>query len=202
MKVIGLCGRSGSGKGYVCALFARRGIPSIDTDAMYRVMTAPAPAPSECVREIADHFGESMIRADNSLNRAALRECVFSDPEKLALLDRIAHKHILAGVRVRLAEFEAAGVPAAIVDAPVLFESGFDSECDITVAVVAPDDLRIERIILRDGISRDAALARLGTQKNDEELIALCDLTVRNAGYNGEVERDVDRVVASALGKE
>lgn len=183
IKVIGLCGRSGSGKGYVCSLFARRGIPSIDTDALYREMTAPSAEPSPCVSELAEAFGDDVICPDNSLDRAKMRETVFSDPEKLELLDRIAHKHILAGVRDKLAEFEADGVPAAIVDAPVLFESGFDSECDITVAVVAPDDLRIERIIMRDGISRDAALARLGSQKNDEELISLCDLTVRNAGY-------------------
>lgn len=202
IKVIGLCGRSGSGKGYVCSLFARRGIFSIDTDALYRGMTAPSAEPSQCVLELARAFGEDVVCPDNSLDRSKMREIVFSDQEKLALLDRIAHKHILAGVREKLRKFEADGVPAAIVDAPVLFESGFDSECDVTVAVVAPDDLRIERIILRDGISRDAALVRLASQKSDEELISLCDFTVRNAGGAGEIERDVDAVLEAVLGKE
>lgn len=202
MKIIGLCGRSGSGKSYVCTLFERRGVPCIDTDALYRKMTAPAEKPSPCVSELAEAFGTHVVKEDNSLDREALRGIVFNDSRKLALLDRIAHKYILDETRALLSDFERNGAAVAVVDAPVLFESGFDSECDLTAAVVAPEDLRIERIIQRDGISRDLALSRLANQKKDEELIALCDLFIRNGGNKGEAERDVERAIDVALGKE
>ena len=69
---------------------------------------------------------------------------------------------------------------AAIVDAPVLFESGFDRECDILVAVVAERELRIDRIMSRDGITRKAAEQRIDSQLSDDELISRCDYVIRN----------------------
>ena len=202
MKLIGLCGRSGSGKGYVSECFLHYEIPSIDTDALYREMTCAGEHPSGCVREIADAFGGDMINADNSLNRRKLGEAVFSDPEKLALLNRITHKHILDKVRADAARLEKAGCRALIVDAPLLFESGFDRECDFTVAVVAPEEKRIERIIRRDGITRDAAEARLRVQMSDRELEERCDFTVHNGGDDEKMRCDIEAVVKALFGKE
>ena len=199
MKVIGLCGRSGSGKGYVCERFAARGVPCIDTDALYRRLTSASPSPRPLVRELVVAFGEGIAAPDNSLDRRALGAIVFSDPAALALLNSISHKHILRSVRRRLASLAKRGKALAVVDAPVLFESGFDSECDLTVCVTASEATRLRRIMRRDGIDEAAARRRLSAQKDDAEFRALCDEVIDNDGEDEALDRRVDEVIAAAL---
>lgn len=157
MKIIGLCGRSGSGKGYVCGIFDEYGIPSVDTDALYRNLTKAGDSPAELTKLISNEFGETVIAKDFSLNRRVLSGIVFSDPEKLALLNKITHTYIIAESRRKLAELDGDGAYAAILDAPLLFESGFNTECDITACVISDEERRVRRIVRRDGISADAA---------------------------------------------
>ena len=199
MKIIGLCGRSGSGKGYVCERFASRGVTCIDTDALYRRLTSAARSPRPLVRELAGAFGGCVVAPDNSLDRRALADIVFSDAAALALLNSISHKHILRSVRRRLASLAKRGDALAVVDAPVLFESGFDAECDLTVCVTAPEATRVRRIMRRDGIDEAAARRRLAAQKDDGELIALCGEVIENDGEDEKLERQIDGVIAAAL---
>ncbi len=182
MKIIGLCGGSGSGKGTVATLLAKMGIPTVDTDLVYRTLTS---GPSECLSALADKFGREIIAEDGSLDRAVLRPRVFSGDgaeERLRRLNEISHFHILAETRRRLSEYEKAGFFAATVDAPLLYESGFDSECHAVIAVVADRETRISRIIARDGISREAAEQRIATQISDEELCKRADYVIVNDG--------------------
>ena len=137
MKVIGLCGGSGSGKGAVSRIFAEIGIPSIDTDAVYRRMTL---SDSPCMRALAAEFGKEIINSLGGLDRARLASIVFNDPSRLKTLNKIAHSFILDETRRRLAEYSDEGFPAAVVDAPVLFESGFDKECDEIICVLADSE--------------------------------------------------------------
>ena len=196
MKIIGLCGRSGSGKGYVCEMLAGRGIPSIDTDAVYRELTCPGERPTDLTLALAEEFGESVVAADNSLDRRALAAIVFSDPAKLASLNALTHKHILDETRRRLAVLADRGCRAAIVDAPVLFESGFDSECDLTVCVTASEKKRVARIMRRDNIPEEAAEKRLASQKSDGDLIRRCSFVITNDGDDDALEKDLDRLTA------
>ena len=182
MKVIGLCGGSGSGKGAVSGIFAEIGIPSIDTDAVYREMTL---SDSPCMRELRGEFGDEVVNSQGGLDRARLASIVFSDPSRLKILNKIAHSFILDETRRRLAEYRDEGFPAAIVDAPVLFESGFDKECDEIICVLADRDVRITRIMSRDGIARDAAEKRIASQMPDETLISKCDHVIYN---NSDIE--------------
>lgn len=202
MKVIGLCGRSGSGKGYVCGRFESRGVPCIDTDAVYRELTAAGEKRSRLTDELAGTFGEHIVRPDNMLDRRVLASIVLGEgnEDALASLNRIAHKHILARVREILADYRARGVSLAVVDAPVLFESGFDSECDMTVCVTAPEEKRIRRIMRRDGIDEESARRRLASQKDDAGLISLCDAVIVNDGDDSELDAQTDRVIRAALG--
>ena len=180
MKVIGLCGGSGSGKGSVCAIFLERGIPSIDTDAVYREMTA---GDSACLRALSEEFGNTIISADGSLDRRALFTVVFSGDgaaERRCRLNEITHKYILDETRSRLYAMRKDNVKAAIVDAPLLFESGFDSECDALVCVIADRETRISRIMGRDGITYEEAVRRIDSQIADEILIKSCDYVVYN----------------------
>ena len=192
MKIIGLCGGSGSGKGIVGSVFAKKQIPFIDNDKVYRELTS---ADSECLSALRDEFGSEIILPDGSLNRKRLAEIVFaSENSSFALekLNKISHKYILDETRKRLRKFCLDGYKAAIVDAPVLFESGFDSECDLVIAVIADKDKRIARVMERDGISYTAALQRIDSQMSDEDLISRCDYIIRNDSDLDSLEEKVD----------
>ena len=194
MKVIGLCGGSGSGKGTASLLFAEHGFIAIDTDKVYHALTTTS---TDCLRELVDEFGEGILNESGTLDRRKLAAIVFSDgadKQKHAVLNRIAHTHVLRRVRELISEYEKEGYAAVLVDAPMLFESGFDKECDAIIAVVADKDARVERIVSRDSISRQAALARIAAQLSDEYLIAHSDYTI----YNDDISMLPDRVSSVA----
>ena len=181
---IGLCGRSGSGKGYVSDVFAALGVPAIDTDAVYRDLSGPADVPSACMQELSRAFGEKILNPDHSLNRRAMAAIVFAadGAEARNTLNRITHAHILRETR-RLAErYAKEGYRFVLIDAPLLFESGFDEFCRYTVCVTAPDSICIERIMSRDGVTEEEARRRLSAQIPLEELTRRCDYTVVNDG--------------------
>ncbi len=181
VMLVGLCGRSGSGKGYVSAIFEEFGIPSIDTDAVYRDMTSPAAKLSPCMLELVARFGETILSPDNSLNRVAMRSLVFGgDTDALNDLNAIAHKHILARTEEIAAELYNNGARIVLVDAPLLYESGFDAKCERVVCVSAPEETVIARIMKRDGISRDAAEQRLSTQIAASDLSSRADYVIVN----------------------
>ncbi len=199
--LIGMCGRSGSGKGYVCDLFRDFGIPSVDTDGVYRTLTA-APGESECMRELTAYFGDEIRLPDGSLDRKKLASIVFSgDGEKLSMLNRITHKHILADAVCQADGYFSGGAPAVIIDAPALFESGFDKRCEYTCAVVCDEDRRVRRICRRDGITEDAARARLASQISDSELAEKCDFLIRNNGDDTETVADIKAMIHEIFGE-
>ena len=198
MHIFGICGGSGSGKGTACALFAEFGIPSIDTDRVYHMMTQ---GKSPCLDELIGEFGESVLAFDGSLDRKELARIVFSGSadnadkkRRLDILNRITHKHILSRTRELIGEYESLGVGKVIVDAPLLFESGFDKECESIIAVIADREVRIKRIMERDGITEEAANARVASQLSDRELIEKCDYVIHNSGTLDELRKEVERV--------
>ena len=195
MKIIGLCGGSGSGKGTVCEIFSKNQIPAIDTDKVYRELTS---ADSECLQALKKAFGNEIIASDGSLDRRKLAMIVFSGTNassQLEKLNKISHKFILDETRKRLSGYEKNGYKAAIVDAPVLFESGFNEECDILVAVLAKMETRVSRIIFRDGISAENAMQRINSQMSDEELISRCDYIIYNDLDLNALEKEVESCI-------
>jgi dephospho-CoA kinase len=182
LKILGLCGGSGSGKGLASKSFLSYGIPALDTDALYHSMIE---RDSECARELISEFGEQIKGDNGGINRVALRNAVFEkDGERLKRLDEIAHRHILAECRLWLKEKEKEKCPAAIIDAPLLFESGFDRECDIIISVIAPKEERIKRIMARDNLTSAEAEARIRSQKSDEFLKAHSHYLIYNNTTN------------------
>ena len=201
MKIIGLCGGSGSGKGAVCDLFLELGIPSIDTDALYHKMTS---SDSPCLRALAREFGESIIDVHGKLDRAVLRGIVFSSDgeNKRKKLNEIAHKYILDRTREIIKEYECAGKRAVIVDAPLLFESGFNKECDFILCVTADEKIRVKRIVLRDGISEEDAYKRISSQITTEELLSKSDAFITNNGDYASLSVEVRRVSEIIFGED
>ena len=184
VMLVGLCGRSGSGKGYIAKMFAEYGIPSVDTDAVYRRMTSPVSDRSmlsPCMTELIERFGEQILADDLSLNRAVMRTLVFSgDTAALADLNRITHRHILEKTQETAEQFYRDGYPIVLIDAPVLYESGFDKMCERVVCVTAPEDVIVSRIMKRDGLSEADAKKRLASQKTREELEDRADYMIFN----------------------
>ncbi len=197
IKIVGLCGRSGSGKGYVCRIFEEMGIPSIDTDAVYRsLVTGHSGNPSPCLAAIAEAFGSGVLDAAGDLNKRALADIVFAPGgrERLRQLNVITHKYIKEETQRKIAFLKEAGYNTVLIDAPVLFESGFDKLCDLIFYVCAPDAVLVQRICARDGITVEQAKRRLDAQISDAELALRCDGVIRNDGIS-DVKAQAARLV-------
>lgn len=195
MKIIGLCGGSGSGKGTVADLLSLYGIMSIDTDAVYHEITSHK---TSCLDEIAESFGAGVISKDGSLNRKELAKIVFSGEDamvKRSLLNRISHKHVWDKTKEIISNLKTGGAEFVIIDAPLLFESGFNKECDFIIAVTADIDIRIERIIKRDGIDKNAATLRIKSQLPDNYLIENADFHIDNSGSFEELEKQIGNLI-------
>ena len=196
MLIIGMTGRSGSGKGYVSAVFDGYGIPSLDTDAVSRIVYEPEQA---CYRELVSYFGEEILAPDRTIDRKMLFSVAFGNEEKYKALNEIAHRHILGYSRDWIKKQEELGRNAVIIDAPMLFESGFDSECDVTLAIITDDDICIKRLIERDGITEEIARKRLAKQKNDDYYIEQCDFSVYNNGEEPDKLRNSIKDIVNKL---
>lgn len=190
-KIIGLTGRSGSGKGAVCAIFARHGIPSVDTDAVYHEILATHGA---CTDELAAAFGTDILDGNGLVDRKKLAATVFGKPNTDALLNRlnaITHKYIMTKTHEAVRALADAGAAAVLIDAPQLFEAGVDRECDLLLGIVASPDLCVERITARDGIDKEAASRRLISQHDDAFFRAHCDAVIENTADLEALERAV-----------
>ena len=183
MQVVGLCGRSGSGKGYVCRVFEKMGVPSIDTDAVYRsLLTGQEGASSPCLCAIVQAFGSGVLDADGNLNRRALAKIVFApgNGTRLERLNSITHKYIKEQTQREIALLRETGAGAVLIDAPVLFEGQMETLCDKTCAVLAARNTRIARIVARDAITEEYAALRIDAQKDDAFYRERCDYVVQN----------------------
>jgi len=194
MLTVGLTGPSGAGKGIVASLFAGYGVPSIDTDRVYHGLLVP---PSACLDELVGRFGSGILGPDGTLDRKALAALVFAEghEQDLADLNTITHRHILGEVRVMLARYGAEGVPAVLVDAPQLFESGFDAECGFILSVLAPYEVRLARVMARDGLDEARAKARLAASHEDGFFTERSDAVILNSGDIPALESDVRRLL-------
>ena len=191
MVVIGLTGGSGVGKGCVCREFLKYNINSIDTDQTARQVCG---VDTPCLNELVSTFGNIILNEDGTLNRKQLASIAFADKDKHETLNKITHYYILNEVRAWLDTQRTAGHIAAIVDAPLLFESGFDKECDIIIAVTAPREKRLERLLLRDNIPLEAIELRLSKQWNDEFYTKKTNFVIRNNDSLEDIAEQVKQI--------
>ena len=190
-KIIGLCGGSGSGKGTVGKTFSDNGYLVIDTDKVYRELTDTS---SPCLLALIDEFGREILNSNGGLDRKKLASVVFSNRKKHTRLNEISHKFVLREVREKIST-SLDKYCGAVVDAPMLYESGFDKECDCVLAVICDREARIERIILRDNIPRDAAIKRIDSQITDAELISKADFVIENNSDLNSLKLQVEDII-------
>lgn len=179
MLVIGLTGPSGAGKGEVSRMLLALGIPVINADEVYHALLVP---PSPCLDAIASAFGKQVLRTDGTLDRKALSAIVFSDAAQLQSLNRITHGFVMERIRRELEVLRKKGYAAAAIDAPQLFEAGADADCEITLAVLADRELRLHRIMQRDGLDAESAARRVDAQRSDDFFRRHADYVLENNG--------------------
>ena len=152
------------------------------------------------LEEIQSIFHD-VLTTDGKLDRKKLGALVFSDPEKLAQLNAITHPYIKQAARDAFARMEAEGVPLAVYDAPVLFEAEANAWCDVTAAVLADRETRIQRIMARDNISHDYAALRIDAQHDNEWYRSRCDFCLMNNGDLEALRQQVNTVIDTILSK-
>lgn len=186
MYKIGITGGIGSGKSTVCSLFAERGIAVYDSDSRAKQLMTES---EELRGQLIEAFGEECYK-DGALNRAYLASQVFGNAEALARLNAIVHPAVRTDFRTWAEQQRGAYV---ILESAILFEAGFDSEVDTTLAVMAPLEERVRRTMARDGVERESVMERIAHQMSDDELHSRAKRTLVNliADY---VESDVEQL--------
>ena len=177
--VAGLTGSIASGKSLVSAELKRLGARVVDADLIAREVVEPG---SPALKEIEEEFGGAVIKAGGELDRAALAAIVFSDPEKLKILNRITHPRIIARQREMVEEIKkSSGDSLVIVDAAILIEAGEYKFMDAVIVVYSDEEKQVERLAGR-GLTRREALARVRAQMGLKEKLEYADYVIDNNG--------------------
>ncbi len=187
MLLIGLTGGIGSGKSTVSAALAARGAVVIDADAIVRELQEPG---TRVFDEMVERFGAGIVAEDGSLDRAAVADLVFTDPEALADLGKIVHPRVGEEIARRLVEL-AETDQVVILDVPLLVESGRDDMAG-TIVVDLDPDVAVRRLVEHRGFAEEDARNRIARQVSREDRLAKADFVVDNHGDLEELGPQID----------
>ena len=194
MKIIGLTGGTGSGKGFVSERLKARKAYVIDADVVaHEIIEKGRPA----YKEIVDYFGSEILDEDGNIFRRKLGNIVFSDKDKLAFLNSCTHKYINMEIMRIIEEVKPQTnvYSAIIIDAPLLAEAGLVDICDDIWVVYADSEVRVKRIMERDSISEEQARNRIASQRSWEEYKELGAVIIDNSSDDENVERQLDALL-------
>lgn len=196
MKVIGLTGGIASGKTTVAAMLAAHGGAIIDADVAAREVVEPG---EPALAEIAQAFGPEVIGPDGRLNRPALAGIIFNDEAARQTLNSIVHPRVRARMFGQLEALRRLPEPPrfAVLVVPLLLESGHDWGIDQIWVVSVPEEVQLERLMLRDQLAHEAAQARIRSQMPLAEKLKHADRVIENIGDPAEVEKAVVELLRS-----
>ena len=194
-KFIGLTGQTGAGKSTVSEFAAKMGYRIINADKLAREVMGNN---SECLKRLAEIFGSDIINSDGSCNRKLLAKRAFSSRENTDILNSITHPAIISKVREYI-DIYSKESDVIIFDAPQLFESGGDKMCDEIIAVVAPMDVRLKRILSRDGISESDVLMRMNAQLDEDFFRANADYIIDGSKPLKDVQRQFEEIMKKVM---
>jgi dephospho-CoA kinase len=186
MYKVGITGGIGSGKSTVCRMLAERGVALYDADSRAKALMYTSEA---LRRALVDNFGAETFNAEG-LNRAYLAGRVFNDAEQLRLLNSIVHPAVIEDFE---AWAEAQEGNYVVFESAILFEAGLEDRVDVAVAVMAPEALRVERVMARDGHTMEQVLARIKNQMSDDERSDRAKYSIVNVDIE-ELEEDVEQL--------
>lgn len=186
MYKVGITGGIGSGKSTVCAILAEFGVAVYDSDSRAKRLMNE----DNTLRErLAERFGSEVYCAEG-LNRIYLAERVFGNPEELKALNAIVHPAVMDDFDRWALEQEGSYV---VLESAILFEASLDRRVDVSVAVMAPEELRIERAMQRDGAQREQIVARMNNQISDQERVERAKYTIVNIDIDN-LRSDVEQL--------
>jgi dephospho-CoA kinase len=192
VKRVALTGGIATGKTHVARRLAgHHDVPVVDSDEIVHEALATGGA---LVGPVIDRFGEGVRASDGGINRRALGAIVFEDPAARGALERLVHPHVYD----RIARWFAALDPAAafaVADIPLLFETGHESDFDAIIVTACDPATQIERVIKRDGVTREDAERRVAAQWPIHEKVARATHVVRTDGTTAETDRQVEGIV-------
>lgn len=186
MYKVGITGGIGSGKSLVADMLLKRGVALYSSDSRAKELMASDP---ELRQQLVERFGSEVFCAEG-LNRAYLAERVFASDEELKALNAIVHPRVMADFE-QWAEKQSGDY--VVLESAILYESGFDGAVDIVVAIMAPEELRIERVIKRDGVTKEQVEERMRHQLSDEERCNRAKYAIVNIELD-ELEEDVEQL--------
>jgi dephospho-CoA kinase len=196
LLVLGLTGGIGSGKTTAARMLSAKGATVVDTDVVARQVVEPdRPA----YHAVVARFGPGVVSPDGSLDRAALADAAFADPQARADLNAIVHPAVAHEVAARVSAAEAGGAQVVVLEVPLLVEAGWDDMVNLVVVVDCPEDLAIARLVAGRGMAEADARRRIATQAGREERRAHADVVLDNAGSRDELARQVDDLWARLL---
>lgn len=193
-KVIGLTGQTGAGKSTVASMAAALSCQVISADAVAREALQKG---SEVLKTLAERFGCDIIEKDGSCRRSVLAERAFSTPENTALLNSITHPWIIRRTQAYIALCDPERL--VIFDAPQLYESGGELLCSKVIAVIAPKEVRLRRIMARDGISEQAALLRMNAQHDEGFYTQRADFIINGAMPPEKVRQETEAILKTLM---
>ena len=182
---VALTGGIASGKSTVADLFAALGVPVIDTDVIAREVVEPG---RPALVQVAEAFGHGVLDADGRLDRKRMRERIFADADARRRLEAILHPAIRAEME---RQSRAAGGPYQVLVIPLLTEGGRRDHVDRVLLVDVPEELQIQRVMWRDGVSHDQAQASLNAQATRAQRLAVADDVLRNTGRVDDLREQV-----------
>ncbi|MGX8701489.1 dephospho-CoA kinase [Caproiciproducens sp.] len=194
--VIGLTGPTGAGKSTVAAAFQKAGCLIVDADRIARETIAD----EKCLAALKAEFGNDIVGEDNRLNRTLLAQRAFADKKSTERLNAITHPLIKEEMIRKIAEYRQQTAKAIILDAPLLFESGVDSLCTTSVAVAAPVEVRLYRIVNRDSITPELARARMSTQQDDAYYSSRARYQLTGTMSDGDIQERVNQLLERIIG--
>lgn len=192
LRIIGITGNSGSGKSFICEILLNKydDVVIVDADKIAKEMSN---IDTLYYKEIVNMFGKNIIKDNLEINRQMLAEIIFNDDDKRQKLNSITFKYVVDEIKNKIKLNNDKSI--IVIDAPLLFESGLDKVCDITVGVVSNEDVKIDRICKRDKLSIKQARDRLKVQLRDEYLRGKCDFIIDNNGSVEEINRQLKKII-------
>jgi dephospho-CoA kinase len=187
--VVGLTGGIGSGKSTVSALLAAKGAVVVDADAVVHELQRPGTAVFEAM---VDRFGNAIVAADGSLDRSAVADIVFNDPDALADLNGIVHPAVGAEIVRRMDELSTTDA-VVVLDVPLMVESARGYPVAGLIVVDVDPEVALRRLVEQRGMREDDARARIARQASREERRARADVVIENSGSLDDLAAQVDR---------
>ena len=199
MKILGITGSSGAGKStFSKFLSEKQEFRVIDADKVSKELAVPG---NEYLDSIKNTFGEDILLDDGNLNRKLLASKIYNNEEEREKLNSLTVKYILKEIYNRMKKIVDPKVKYIAVDAPLLFETGFDKVCDYVVSLIAEKYLKIERICQRDNIDYETAVSRLNSQKSASFYTENADFVIMS-GKNCNLKEEADKLLFKLEQKE